>query len=246
MAVSHLFSYLIVSTLACTYISFAGLTLMMGLFGVDEQTVIAQNMFYARSPFVERHLLMPMFAYQFWNTMTSFTYKSLCNKTMILHHSATAALQVIGFLPFLHSECFFFIGLAEVTNIPLSWIDACDAKPEWKEQWPNLHSLCQATFASLFLSIRVIIWSFRAIPVWYKLYHLWVAGGVRNNTVAVGFFIISFVLSALQIKWSKVILTLGIGEVKKLMSGSTPTSPLTSSSSSSSSSTGNNNSKKMR
>lgn len=218
MEMSHMVSFMAVSLYCCVYISMAGLTLYMGYFGVDEQyTMLTENVFYARSAFVEKHLLMPMFCYQFWNTVTCFLYKEMFNPTMIMHHTATCMLQVLGFLPFLHSECFFFIGLAEITNIPLTYMDLCKCKPEWKERWPNLYSLNQLVFAITFLAIRVVIWPIRAIPVWWNLALLLYEGKARNDTVAYGFILISSILSVMQVMWGKKIATIAWLNIKSLV-----------------------------
>lgn len=218
MEMSHVVAFMAVSLYCCAYISMAGLTLYLGLFGVDEQyTLLTQNMFYARSIFVEKHLLMPMFCYQFWNTIQCFLYRELLSPTMIMHHSATCILQVLGFLPFLHSECFFFIGLAEITNIPLTIMDLCKCRPEWRERWPNLYSLNQLLFAIAFLAIRVVIWPIRAIPVWWNLAILLSQGQARNETVAYGFIAISSVLSIMQIMWGKKIATIAWFNIKSLL-----------------------------
>lgn len=220
MKMTHLMSFMLVSLICCIYISVAGLMLYLGLFGVDEQyTILMHNKFYARSTFVERHLLTPMFCYQVWNTLNCFLYNELFSPMMIMHHAATCMLQVLGFLPFLHSECFFFIGIAEITNLPLTWMDVCKAKPEWKERWPNAYSLNQLVFAIAFLSIRVVIWPMRAIPVWWELGGLLAAGQVRNETVAYGFIAISSVLSVMQVMWGHKIASIALYNIKLLLAG---------------------------
>ena len=220
MEMSHLMSYMFVSVGCVCYIVGAGLTLYFELGGVhDQYTILAQDTFYARSEFVERHLLIPMMAYQFWNTINCFVYKEFCHKTMILHHAAVVFLTIICFSPFLHPEGFFYLGMAEVTNIPLTWMDVCIKKPEWKDRWPFLHDLSQLTFAVTFIGIRLVFWMIRAIPVWCDLSGMLLIGNVRSYPVAVGFIVISGVLTVLQFIWGKMIIITLVSEVCALLSG---------------------------
>ena len=120
MDMTHLLSFMAVSMIMVCWTAGAGLTLYFQWFGVQDQyTVLALDTFYARSVFVEKHLLIPMGVYQLYNTAMCFLYNELFDTTMILHHSVVVILQLIGFFPFLHSEAFFFIGVSEITNIRL-------------------------------------------------------------------------------------------------------------------------------
>lgn len=209
MDMAHLIAFMAVSMVMVCWTAGAGLALYFGWFGVhDQSTILVKDTFYARSIFVEKHLLIPMGVYQVYNTAMCFLYEELFDTTMVLHHTVVVLLQLIGFSPFLHSEAFFFIGIAEITNIPLTWMDICKKKPEWRKRWPTTHTLCQLVFAISFILIRMILWPIRAVPVWHKLINLMLTGECRSTAVALGFIIISGILTVMQIVWGKKIVSI--------------------------------------
>ena len=220
MDMTHLLSFMVVSMVCVCWTAGAGLALYFEWFGVhDQYTVLAKDMFYARSDFVEKHLLIPMGAYQVYNTAMCFMYNEQFDTTMIVHHTVVVVLQLIGFSPFLHAEAFFFIGMAEITNIPLTWMDICKKRPEWRKRWPTAHTLCQLVFALSFIIIRMILWPIRAIPVWYNLGNLMLSGACRSKAVAVGFIIISSILTVMQMVWGKKIVRIFIAGCKEALEG---------------------------
>ena len=61
---------------------------------------------------------------------------------------------------------FFFVGIAEATNIPLTVVDACRAFPKLKEQIPKTNTMARLIFAISFFIVRVFWWPYVSYTFW--------------------------------------------------------------------------------
>lgn len=212
MPLQHYYSYLLSGFLSCSYIAGAGLVLYFRLFGVDDlYTVLAKDTVYAQSEFVERHIFLPMFAYQFYNLLYCFLWKETREVTMLIHHLFACLVALSAMEPFLQYDGYFFFSMAELTNVPLTWIDLSKVEGSaLSSKYPVMHGLMMALFVALFVGIRGIMWPAKVIPVIYHLRILINEGLIHSEAIAYGFMLATACLTALQIVWCRKIIALAI------------------------------------
>jgi hypothetical protein len=212
MPLKHFYSYLFSGFLSCSYIAGAGLVLYFKLLGVDDlYTVLAENTVYAQSEFVEKHIFLPMFAYQLYNLVYSMCWKETRELTMLIHHLFACIVALSAMEPFLQFDGYFFFGMAELTNVPLTWIDLSKVQAsELSTKYPIIHGLMMALFVLLFIGIRGVMWPFKVIPVIYHLRVLINEGLIHSEAIAYGFMLATACLTALQLVWCRKIIALFI------------------------------------
>lgn len=212
---SDIMAFLFSALISVTYLGVAGAVATYDLFGVDESTRLNADMFYARSQFVEEHLIYPMITFQGWNVLLCFFSPDLRDPAMIGHHLATASLGFLGLSPYLHGAGLFFFGLAEVSNIPLTIYDIFkyQIKNGWTEKYPILYQASQVTFALSFIILRLIMWPIKSWTFWNGSIDL-LQSGKAHSQFAVGFFLLANIfLTGLQFMWGWTI-------IKMLLPGS--------------------------
>lgn len=185
------------------YLGVAGVLGSYDLFGVQESVALGSDMFYARSKFVEEHLVYPMVTFQGWNVVLCFISSDLRDPAMIGHHLVTASLGYLGLAPYLHGAGLFFFGMAEISNIPLTVYDMFKYMKAggWQEKYSTLFQMSQVSFAICFLILRLIIWPIKSWTFWLGSIELLQSGKAHSN-FTVGFFLLanSF-LTLLQFLW---------------------------------------------
>jgi hypothetical protein len=203
---SDMMAFLLVAGICVTYLGIAGCIAWFRFFPeYIEYDTMDNNHFYGKSQFVEDHLIAPMLAYQGWNLLLCFLNKDLMDPAMIGHHLVTGSLAYFGLAPYLHYHGLFFFGFAEVTNIPLTFVDIFKYMPELKEKIPIFNEVCRITFAVSFIIIRLIIWPFISFDFVKGSIALLQSGKAHSNFV-VGFFVFANVfLTGLQFFWGSKI-----------------------------------------
>lgn len=127
---SEIMAFMIVAGLCVTWLGIAGVIGFYGLFGVDcegdfKRTAVegTDPYFYGRSDFVENHMIYPMISYQGWNLLYTLINPDQFSFSMVGHHGVTGLLAYFGLRPYLQYYGLFFFGIAELTNIPLTFVD---------------------------------------------------------------------------------------------------------------------------
>ena len=129
MPLCDFFPYILTGCISCGYMSGAGLILYFRLFGVDDMyTSMVNDTMYSRSDFVENHIFVPMFVYQTYNLLYGLCWKETRDVAMGVHHVMAILVSLVAMHPFLQYDAFFFFSCSELTNLPLTWIDATKAK----------------------------------------------------------------------------------------------------------------------
>ena len=218
----------IVAGLCVTYLGCAGIVGYYSLLGVEDIVKLDQNKFYARSTFVENHLIYPMISYQGWNFLLcvlSFS-KSITGGTdlwdpaMIGHHFVTGSLAYFGLAPYLHFYGLFYFGIAELTNIPLTVMDVFKYFKDMATANPTLNSITRTTFAISFIILRLVIWPIYSYPFWVGSLKLIGYGesedGKIHSYFVVGFFLFANIfLTSLQFFWGSKIFSSILFKPKK-------------------------------
>jgi hypothetical protein len=200
---SDIMAFELCALVSVTYLGIAGVIGQYDLFGVEESVALSTNMFYAKSSFVENHLIYPMVTFQGWNVLLCFFSPDLRDPAMIGHHLVTATLGYLGFHPYLHGAGLFFFGIAELSNVPLTIYDIFKyfKAANFQTKYPMLYQLSQVSFALSFIVLRLIIWPIKSWTFWMGSIDLLQKGTAHSN-FAVGFFLLANVfLTLLQFLW---------------------------------------------
>jgi|TARA_B110000208_G_C11606255_1_gene371944 hypothetical protein len=180
----------------------------------DIQSIPEEQRLYASIP--EAQLLASvMLGYQIYNFAMCFILPKDNGKfENYCHHFSTALLSYFVMGPYVHYYAFFFIGVAETTNVPLTIVDACRAFPRLREMYPTVNTLSRGLFAVSFLVIRVCWWPYVSYSFWLLSIELLKKGGGHNVFVIYSFLFGSVGLTLLQLVWGSQI----IGFVKATFS----------------------------
>jgi hypothetical protein len=199
----------------CAYFAVVGFVICFSLFGVDvlDTEPLISNRYYGKSEFVVNYLLLPMFAYQFWNFVLSCIFVELSKIELLAHHLAVGFLQYMGMCGFVNRDSYFFIGIVEFTNVPLSILEAFRAIPAWQDEYKMAYDCLRIIFAFSFVVIRLILWPLLATPIVVDLVYDIIEGKAHSNLVVAIFVMSTFLLTALQFIWGKKIIKLAYGSI---------------------------------
>ncbi|CAM9920549.1 unnamed protein product [Scytosiphon promiscuus] len=158
-------------------------------------------------------------AFQFYDLVATLFIQRLCKVEMIIHHSlstlmcyflmrdwVTAPCVRHGDLCYVHYYAIFFLGISEVSSIPLSVVDVFKYFPDVAARYRGLNSMLRISFALLFILLRVCYW-----PVVAGRHLLDTIGSVQAGTVhnagVVGFFTVcNLTLTLMQFYWGYLII----------------------------------------
>jgi len=193
---SQLLAYIVVSGI-CTTVS--GLA---GCYGWIYDSALIQDRLYEESKSgAARWMAIIMVAYQIWNFWLCCLLKDYRTAENLGHHSVTATLSYFTRFPFVSYYCLFFIGVAEMTNIPLSVFDSLKFM-QLKNEFPSLYKYSRVTFAVSFLIIRCGVWPIISYDFWTQ-----VLGAEKWHSpfVCIFFLVGNAFLTGLQFFWASKI-----------------------------------------
>ena len=144
----------------CAYYGVTGWFFEVDDFATEEQRL------YSVSPAAVK-VLQTNFAFQTWDFAVSFLHKELNAPEMLAHHSLAALLCYWGLtMPYMHYYAIYFMGVAEVSSVPLVLVDICKYYPEFAKRFPLVDLLSKLAFAAAFLAVRDVFWVYTAVTVW--------------------------------------------------------------------------------
>ena len=145
-----------------------------------------------------------MLAYQLYNFSICFLLPDDCGRMdNYLHHAATALLAYFVLHPYAHYYAFFFVGVAELSNVPLTIVDACRSLPKLGEMIPNVNIIARVLFAISFFVIRVFWWPYISYQFWWSSIERLSNGTAHSNVVVFIFLTFNVGLTFLQFFWAK-------------------------------------------
>jgi len=197
----------------CSWFFYYGLVLYYQLHGVDDLYTepLLSNPYYGRSVNVVQNILYPMMWYQIWNLFFTFWIKDLFVLEQVAHHILTGAIQYIGFPGFLNYHAYFFIGIVEMSNIPLAIVDLTRYDPDFEKRWPKLYSAMRIFFVLGFVVTRNILWPLIATPCMIDLYNTIQEGKAHSVFVVCAFMFATTCLTYLQLVWGYKIIRMSLG-----------------------------------
>jgi len=196
---SDLASYLVIAfaaTFACG---------LVGVYGwIYDAPLIQDRLYEETQSGSARFMSIVMFAYQIWNFWMCYRIKDYCSPETLGHHVVTATLASFCFFPFVHYYALFFIGIAELTNIPLTIYDGLKYM-QAKDQFPNLYNYSKIAFAVSFLVVRCVWWPIVSFDFWVEMFTAMRTGQVHGYFVFYFFLFGNFSLTCLQFFWASKI-----------------------------------------
>jgi hypothetical protein len=193
-------------TTYCTYLGFVGYFLDCSEACLDHIYGVSAT---------ATKLAAVMFGYQSWNFVMCIYVKEYRNATTLGHHGATALLSYHVAAPFVHYYAFFYIGVAEISTIPLSFVDLNKYFPELVHGYLWVVEGCKKLFALLFFACRVILWPIVSVSFWRDNWPS-VTGEspVHDKSVLYFFLFCNTGLTFLQFYWGWLIIKSLLGGVK--------------------------------
>jgi len=198
-------------------LSFAATTLcgLVGVYGwINDAPLIQDRLFGETQSGSARFMSIVMLAYQVWNFWMCYRIKDYRTPETLGHHVVTAMLASFCFYPFAHYYALFFIGIAELTNIPLTIYDGLKYL-QAKEQFPNVYNYSKMVFAVSFLAIRCAWWPIVSFDFWVEMFTALGAGQVHGYFVFYFFLFGNTSLTLLQFFWGSKIIRMAVPRAKK-------------------------------
>ena len=203
---SDIMAFQIVAGFCVVWLTAVGFIGQFNLFGVNEYAKLLANPWWGRSEFIENYLLYPMISYQGWNLLLCFFSKDLGDPAMIGHHLVTGTLAYFMLHPYAQYQCFFFSGMVELSNIPLTLMDVFKYFPNLANAYPTLNSLSRTLFGITFIVLRLLIWPVLSYHFDKGSLELVTSGKSHSNFVVLFFVVSNIFLTGLQFFWgSKII-----------------------------------------
>lgn len=196
---SQFLAYIILSGI-CT-----GASGLIGCYGwILDSAAIQDRLYEESNSGSARYMAILMLAYQSWNFGLCAYLKDYRTAESLGHHSVTAILSYFAIFPFVPYYVLFFIGVAEMTNIPLSVFDALKFM-KLKDEFPKLYTYSRVIFAVSFLIIRCGWWPIVSYDFWKNMLGTGVFQ-MHSPFVGIFFLIGNAFLTALQFLWgSKIV-----------------------------------------
>ena len=189
------FVYLLLAGTMCTVCTVLGV-----LAWPTAQAIPAQERLYAAIP-ESQFLGAMMLAYQLYNVGCACTIADLRTPAFVGHHAMTALLSWFTLAPFVHYYSLFFIGIAESTNFPLTFVDATKAFKSLRNSFPRTNQVSRIAFALSFFAVRMVWWPIVSLDFW-RLSLSALRQGTAHSTFIVGTFLVGNIfLTGLQFFW---------------------------------------------
>lgn len=161
------------------------------------------------------------FAFQTWNFVISLPTPELTSPIILGHHLLAALVAWCGLhYQYLHYYGVYFLGLTEVSTVPLVFIDLAGYFPVESGSWFDtfVGAICNPLFALTFTIYRVVLWWKVSLLLWSDVRQVFKTGMVEmyrpgKSFVLYIFMVCNTLLSVLQLYWFGII----VGEVMKAL-----------------------------
>ena len=138
----------------------------------------------------------------------------ICSVQFLLHHIVTATLSYfICVHGVYHYYAIFFLGIVELSSIPLTIVDIMKQTPSLKGKWPTTTHIARLAFAGTFFLTRILGWTAVSVLFWRQNL-VWISEGRAasaphtglNMVVVAIFFGSNLFMTGLQYFWfSKIV-----------------------------------------
>ncbi|CAM9402608.1 unnamed protein product [Pylaiella littoralis] len=146
-------------------------------------------------------------AFQFYDLLATVFVARLCKAEMVVHH--TLATLMAYFLMrdcYVHYYAIFFLGISEVSSVPLVFVDLFKYFPDFAARFPDANHMLRISFALVFLVVRVFYWPIIAGRHLWDTFRSVQAGTVHNVGVVSFFTVCNLTLTLMQWYWGYLII----------------------------------------
>ena len=209
-------AYEVVSFSACLYLTVTGARGFLH----DKGTAV-DDWVYGHSATAD-HLAHVMTGYQLYNLAVCLGIAEYRTFEFLAHHVTTALLSWCVLAPYVHYYAFWYIGIAELSSVPLALVDVGRYFPAVGQRFPAFNMAARLLFALTFMVVRVGVWPCISVLFWrsnlpYLFGGLGMAGypAPRRMWVIVLFLVTNFGLTGLQFMWAGKL----IKQAKRMLGG---------------------------
>ena len=156
-------------------------------------------------------------AFQAWDLAISLFNSELNSLELLLHHAMTGLLCYwMLSLPYMSFYGIYFMGVCEISSLPLAVVDFMRFFPDYKEKYPLVNVINSVLFGLLFVWFRIIKWIQFSAGAWRDSLHVLKMKKLPvPRSVVVGVLILNVFFTVLQIFWCGLLLK----ETKKMFIG---------------------------
>ena len=156
-------------------------------------------------------------AFQAWDFLISLFNSELNSVEMLLHHAMTGLLCYwMLSLPYMSFYGIYFMGVCEISSLPLSVVDFMRFFPDYKDKYPLINMINSLLFGVLFVWFRIIKWIQYSAGAWRDSMHVLKMKKLPvPRSVVVGVLVLNVFFTALQIVWCGLLFK----EAKKMFLG---------------------------
>ena len=148
-----------------------------------------------------------MAAYALWEMGVLLFIPALRTWDSVLHHFSVVLAIGIGMFSPMHNGFYspYFVGMQEISSVALGIVDIFKQFRPLQEAYPTCYLIARATFAVLFVLVRVVLWLIFALHYWrdyasvaptLELWELFRASVIVGGNV---------VLTVLQLIWGRLV-----------------------------------------
>jgi len=125
---------------------------------------------------------------------------------MLIHHVATLTLSVVGLgFQYTHFYALFFLGMVEISSVPLSVMDMFKFFPALAARHPVLAENTKVLFAVSFLPTRVLYFPYMSAGFWADAF-IDLSAGIVPVWVVMTFLVSNLILTGLQFYWGSLVI----------------------------------------
>lgn len=177
------------------------------LYDLNEGFETPESRLYKPVPMSSRKMILMNAAFQLWDFLISLGRKELNSIEMLLHHSLAATLCLVGLhIGFGQFYGLFFMGVTEVSSLPLVYVDLGKFYPELLARYPGRDLAAKVIFFLAFIAIRDFMFIKYSIQLWKDSLHVLKAGTAVYPSITYGFLVTNLFFNVLQIYWTKLLL----------------------------------------
>ncbi|CAM9673426.1 unnamed protein product [Chrysoparadoxa australica] len=160
---------------------------------------------------------IPNLAYQVYDLAATIAIAKLCKMEMVAHHIIAVGLayQLLRD-EYCHYYAVFFLGLTELSSVPLSVVDIFKHFRELGDKYAGLNTALRLAFAVLFLLVRCIWWPLVSVQFYQDTFESFSKGTVHDTGVVLFFLVSNILLTLLQWYWGFLIVRAALKMAQKV------------------------------
>ena len=154
-------------------------------------------------PIVRDSLLDMLAAHLVTDLACYVSIPELREPLFLVHHILVGTLLLMAESPaYCHHYIAFFAGVAELSNLPLAYVELCTLVPSLKRTDRRVYEVAKVLFGVSFIGVRILYWPLVCSHFWVdSLRALAATHPPGKPSVVVAFLVANAVLTAIQFKW---------------------------------------------